>query len=97
MPRTYKTIPGLTYQNLDAALKHLGYVREDQPEEVIYRYPDAEKAVLVFSPRSGSEEVRGVDVLAARSVIDGFDLMAAKDFDLLLLRLSGTPLPALTR
>ena len=96
MTRTYKTIAGLTYQNLDTVLANLGYERHEKNDAIVYQYPANEKALLLFPVKPMNSEVRGIDIVAARSVIDGFGIMNASDFDALLTRYTEAQVPALT-
>jgi hypothetical protein len=93
MARTYKTVEGLTYADLDAALLHLGYVRREEADRVVYTYPADSDAKLLLTRRPLTEEVRGVVV---RATVDSFGILDAKDFDLLLLSRTGVSIPALT-
>ena len=96
MEWTYPKISGLTYTVLDAALQHLGYVRHDEPERVVYTHSTETKARLLFPVFPLEEEVRGIDLLAAQKIVDGFGIMDVRNFDLLLIRLAGHPLPTLS-
>ena len=96
MARTYKTIAGLTYQNLDTVLVDLGYKRHESRNAVACKYPENEKALLLFPVKPLDSEVRGINLVAARSVVDGFGIADASDFDVLLIRFTAAPLPILT-
>ncbi len=95
MSRTYATVPGLSYADLDATLRNIGYQREDQRDKVLYTHPDNSRARIVFSPFEEQEAVRGIDLFAARQIADSFGIFDAKDFDLMLIRVTEGRMPAL--
>lgn len=96
MERSYKTIAGLTYRRLDEVLIDLGYERHEKDNAVAYSYPENEDALLLFPIKPMQSEVRGIDLVAACFVIDGFGIMNARDFDTLLARFTDMPVPILT-
>ncbi len=78
----------LTYSDLDVALMHLGYVREDYDDERIYRYTANADAILSFPPLPWEDPVRVYHHVAARQIVDSFGVADADTFELLLLRAS---------
>ncbi len=82
------TEPDLTYSDLDIALQHLGYIREDYEDARIYRYPPNPDAILTFPPLPWEDNVRVYHHFAARQIVDSFGVADADDFELLLLRIT---------
>lgn len=65
-------IAGLTYGDLDTTLRQLGYTRHEQPERVVHEYADDTEARLIYPVLPITQEVRGIDLLATRKIVDGF-------------------------
>lgn len=78
----------LTYADLDNALQRIGYTREESAEERIYRHPADKNARIRYPVLPFSEPVREYHRVAARQIADGFGIIEAADFDLLLVRLA---------
>jgi hypothetical protein len=81
-------VEGLTYGDLDIALKQIGYVVRETDKYRFYEHPQEEKATIPYPRVSLTEPLRAYHLTAARAIVDSFGLMDAKDFDLSLIRLT---------
>lgn len=85
-------IEGLTYGDLDTVLRHLGYVVRETDRYRFYEHPQEAKATISYPRLPLTEPLRAYHLTAARAIVDSFDLMDTKDFDLSLIRFTeGAP------
>lgn len=91
-----QTVKGLTYQELSLALKEVGFEERERDGSRLYQHREIEDAFLSLPLLPRANPVRIQHLLAARGTVDGFGIMDAVDFDLLLLRMAGPQIPAET-
>ncbi len=83
-----KTVKGVTYGDLDTALRQMGYIREDRVKERIYRTERNPDAFVSLPQWPFDQEIWEAHLLAARQIPDAFGVYEGHDFDLLLLRVT---------
>ncbi len=86
-------IAGLTYSDLDSALRHLGFEVNDNDGR-IYNHP-LSGAKLSLPSRPMDEPLAAYHLVAARGIVDNFGILDRNDFDLLLMRQAVVVPPAL--
>ena len=88
-----KRIDGLTYGDLDKALRGLGFEVTENGDRT---YFDPRSGGRVSFPKfSLSEPLAAYHFVAARGFLDNFGIVDRNDFDLLLIRQTGVTMPAL--
>lgn len=89
-------IEGLSYRNLDDALQHVGFVQKESEGSRLYLHTK-NGAFLTYPILPLDDAVTAFHYVSAQKTVDSFGIMDEKDFDLLLIRLKGAPIPALTK
>ena len=82
------TLEGLTYADLERTLVPLGFQIQDHDDRRVFKHPS--EALLIYPIVPLDSNVRGYHYLMAKMAVDGFGIMDAGKFDLLLLRVTHT-------
>ena len=90
-----RTVSGVTYQDLGRALTHLGFEERESGDARSYLHRES-GAFIVYPLLPLANTAFLHHVLEARGTVDGFGLLDAHAFDLLLLRQANPATPALT-
>lgn len=88
-----RNVDGITYSDLSRTLVHIGFEERERTEARSYLHRQS-GAFIVYPRQPLADTAQLHHVLEARATVDGFGLMDATDFDLLLLRESSPRMPA---
>jgi|GEM_PF-2476012 hypothetical protein len=89
-----RNVEGITYEDLSQTLTHLGFEECERTDTRSYLHRES-GAFIVYPRHPLTDTVLLHHLLEARATIDGFGVMRADEFDLLLLR-EAKPLTAVS-